>query len=77
VDGRVCSIGSANLDITAGYWEDELLLLVDDPSVAKTLDSQIEARIRQSERVDRDNPAWQQKTRRRQWMRRWPGMLSV
>ena len=29
VDGRVCSVGSANLDITAGYWEIELLLIVD------------------------------------------------
>ena len=77
MDGRICSVGSANLDITAGYWENELVLLVDDPSVAGAIESRIDALIRQSERVDRDNPAWQQTARRRQWMRRWPGMLSV
>jgi phosphatidylserine/phosphatidylglycerophosphate/cardiolipin synthase-like enzyme len=77
VDGRSCSVGSANLDITAGYWEDELVLLVDDPSVAGALERRIESLIRQSERVDRDSPDWQRTARRRHWMRRWPGMLSV
>jgi phosphatidylserine/phosphatidylglycerophosphate/cardiolipin synthase-like enzyme len=77
VDGRICSVGSANLDITAGYWENELLLLVDDTSVVRALERRIDALIHQSERVDRDNPLWKQTARRRQWMRRWPGMLSV
>jgi phosphatidylserine/phosphatidylglycerophosphate/cardiolipin synthase-like enzyme len=77
VDGRICSVGSANLDITAGYWENELVLLVDDPSVAGALEGRIDALLLQSERVDRDNPAWKQTARRRQWMRRWPGMLSI
>lgn len=77
VDGRICSVGSANLDITAGYWENELVLLVDDPSLAGALERRIDALMLQSERVDRDNPLWKQTARRRQWMRRWPGMLSV
>jgi hypothetical protein len=34
VDGRVCAVGSANLDVTAGYWESELLLGVEDESIA-------------------------------------------
>jgi phosphatidylserine/phosphatidylglycerophosphate/cardiolipin synthase-like enzyme len=29
VDGRVCAVGSANFDVTAAYWESELLLVVD------------------------------------------------
>jgi phosphatidylserine/phosphatidylglycerophosphate/cardiolipin synthase-like enzyme len=77
VDGRICSVGSANLDITAGYWENELVLLVDDAAVAGALERRIDALFLQSERVDRNNPAWKQTARRRQWMRRWPGMLSV
>ena len=36
-DGRVCAGGSANLDITAGYWESELVLLV--PPRAEPLSS--------------------------------------
>jgi phosphatidylserine/phosphatidylglycerophosphate/cardiolipin synthase-like enzyme len=76
-DGRVCAVGSANLDITAGYWESELLLLVDDPAVTTALEARIEALIAGSDRIDRDDPAWQESARRRQWMRHWPGVLSV
>ncbi|HUM12636.1 MAG TPA: phosphatidylserine/phosphatidylglycerophosphate/cardiolipin synthase family protein [Myxococcaceae bacterium] len=76
-DGRVCAVGSANLDITAGYWESELLLLVEDPPVTRALEARIEALIARSDRVDRSDPAWQQFASRRQWMRRWPGVLSI
>ena len=76
-DGRICAVGSANLDFTAGYWENELVLLVEDPVVTKALEARIEALIAGSERVNRDDPAWQEAARHRQWMRHWPGMLSV
>ncbi len=77
VDGRVCSVGSANLDITAGYWETELLLIVEDPATAAGLESLIDRLLGQSRRVDRDDPEWQRLARRRGWMRRWPGVMSV
>ncbi|HUK62119.1 MAG TPA: phosphatidylserine/phosphatidylglycerophosphate/cardiolipin synthase family protein, partial [Dongiaceae bacterium] len=77
VDGRVCSVGSANLDITAGYWENELMLIVEDPSIASAYEAHIEQLIAGSRRVDRDDPAWQRTARRRNWMRYWPGNLSV
>jgi len=77
VDGRVCSVGSANLDITAGYWESELLLIVEDPAAAAALESLIDGLLSQSRRVDRDDPEWQRLARRRGWMRRWPGVMSV
>jgi phosphatidylserine/phosphatidylglycerophosphate/cardiolipin synthase-like enzyme len=76
-DGRVCAVGSANLDITAGYWESELLLLVEDPAVTTALEARIEALMAGSDRIDRDDPAWQESARHRQWMRHWPGVLSV
>ncbi len=77
VDGEVCSVGSANLDITAGYWESELLLLVEDPAIVRSLEAHIEQLIGGSERIDRSDPVWQQTAARRRWMRHWPGVLSV
>ena len=77
VDRRVCSVGSANLDITASYWETELLLIVEDPATAAALESLIDRLLSQSSRVDRADPEWQKLARRRDWMRRWPGVMSV
>ncbi|MGZ3447970.1 MAG: phospholipase D-like domain-containing protein [Polyangiales bacterium] len=76
-DGRRCAVGSANLDVTASYWESELLLVVEDESLARGFEAQIEARIAGSRQVRRDDPAWQQLAKRRAWMRHWPGVLSV
>jgi phosphatidylserine/phosphatidylglycerophosphate/cardiolipin synthase-like enzyme len=77
VDGRVCAVGSANLDITAGYWESELLLTVEDAAIAGALECRIEALLAGSVRVERGDPQWQALARRRGWMRYWPGVLSV
>jgi phosphatidylserine/phosphatidylglycerophosphate/cardiolipin synthase-like enzyme len=77
IDGRVCSVGSANLDITAGYWENELMLIVEDASITRALETRIDQLIDASERVDRNDPVWQETARRRKWMRHWPGVLSV
>jgi phosphatidylserine/phosphatidylglycerophosphate/cardiolipin synthase-like enzyme len=77
VDGRVCSVGSANLDITAGYWENELVLIVEDSAIASMLEAHIDGLLRHSPRVDRNDPEWQELARRREWMRRWPGVMSV
>jgi phosphatidylserine/phosphatidylglycerophosphate/cardiolipin synthase-like enzyme len=77
VDGRVVSVGSANLDITAAYWENELMLIVEDPAIAASVESHIETLLSQSRRVSADDPQWQSLARRREWMRRWPGVLSV
>lgn len=77
VDGRVCSVGSANLDITAGYWENEVMLIVEDESITGGFEARIDQLIADSERVDRNNRKWQRTARRREWMRHWPGVLSV
>ena len=77
VDGRVCSVGSANLDITAGYWENEVMLIVEDESTTRGLEARIDQLIGDSQRVDRDERQWQLTARRRRWMRHWPGVLSV
>ncbi|MFI5167808.1 MAG: phosphatidylserine/phosphatidylglycerophosphate/cardiolipin synthase family protein [Thermoanaerobaculales bacterium] len=77
VDGRVCSVGSANLDITAGYWEHELMLIVEDESITRALETRIDQLIGGSQAVDRNDPTWQLTARRRNWLRHWPGVLSV
>ena len=77
VDGRVCSVGSANLDVTAGYWENELVLIVEDPPTAAALEARVDRLLAQSQRVDPKDPEWQKLSKRREWMRRWPGVMSV
>jgi phosphatidylserine/phosphatidylglycerophosphate/cardiolipin synthase-like enzyme len=77
VDGLRCTVGSANLDITASYWESEVLLLVEDAAVARVFEARIDALMAGSTRVDRNDPAWRRAADRRAWMRHWPGVLSV
>ena len=77
VDGQICTVGSANLDMTAGYWESELMLIVEDPAIVAAVDAQIDRLIAGSKRFERDDPAWRQSARRREWMRHWPGVLSI
>lgn len=76
-DGLVLAVGSANLDVTASYWESELLLVAEDPSVAGAFEARIDAILAESSRVQPDDPAWQRLARRREWLRYWPGVLSV
>jgi phosphatidylserine/phosphatidylglycerophosphate/cardiolipin synthase-like enzyme len=75
-DGRVCAVGSANLDLTGSYWESELLLVVEDEPVARAFEDRVRALMERSVRVDRGDPAWQRLARRREWLRHWPGVLS-
>ncbi|MBE0546428.1 MAG: phosphatidylserine/phosphatidylglycerophosphate/cardiolipin synthase family protein, partial [Rubrivivax sp.] len=76
-DGRICAVGSANMDSTGGYWETELLLIVEDAALAGIFEARIDALIAGSVGVDRDDPQWQALARGRQWMRHWPGVLSI
>ena len=76
-DGRVCALGSANLDLTSSYWESEILLVVEDERVVHRIVARIQELIAGSVRLDREDPTWQRLARRREWLRRWPGVLSV
>ncbi|HVP68023.1 MAG TPA: phosphatidylserine/phosphatidylglycerophosphate/cardiolipin synthase family protein [Anaeromyxobacteraceae bacterium] len=75
-DGRVCAVGSANMDLTGSYWESELLVVVEDERVAATFDDRVDGLVARSVRVDRDDPGWQRLARRREWLHHWPGVLS-
>jgi len=76
-DARVCALGSANLDITAGYWESELLLVVEDEALAAAFEARVDVLMAGSERVDRNDPEWRRRAALREWMRYWPGTLSL
>jgi phosphatidylserine/phosphatidylglycerophosphate/cardiolipin synthase-like enzyme len=76
-DGRVCAVGSANMDVTGSYWEDELLLVVEDPAIARSFEARMDELIAGSVQVNRDDPDWQRLARRREWLRHWPGVLSA
>jgi phosphatidylserine/phosphatidylglycerophosphate/cardiolipin synthase-like enzyme len=76
-DGRVCAVGSANMDVTGSYWEDELMLVVEDATIARAFEARIDELIAGSVQVNRDDPEWQRLARRREWLRHWPGVLSV
>jgi phosphatidylserine/phosphatidylglycerophosphate/cardiolipin synthase-like enzyme len=75
-DGRVCAVGSANFDITAAYWESELLLVIEDEAIARAAEARFDELIAGSDRVDPDDPAWRRRAEQRQWMRYWPGVLG-
>ena len=76
VDGKRCAIGSANLDITASYWESELMLVVDDHDVVADLEARLQRVMQQATASHRDDPVRAEQARRRAWMRRWPGVLA-
>ena len=76
-DGRVCAVGSANLDVTASYWESELLLVVEDESIARAFEGRVDELLAGSVRVDREDPVWQRLAREREWLHHWPGVLSI
>jgi phosphatidylserine/phosphatidylglycerophosphate/cardiolipin synthase-like enzyme len=75
-DGQVCAVGSANLDVTAGYWESEPLLVVEDAAIARAVEARFDTLIAGSDRVDRTDPEWRRLAESRRWMRHWPGMLG-
>jgi phosphatidylserine/phosphatidylglycerophosphate/cardiolipin synthase-like enzyme len=76
-DGRVCTVGSANFDVTAGYWENEVLLVIEDEAMALGVEARFDELISVSARVDPNDPEWRRRAQHRQWMRYWPEVLSI
>lgn len=76
-DGQRFTVGSANLDITAAYWESEVVLLVEDEGETARLDLQLDELFAGSPRVEPDDPRWQQRARSRAWIaKNWPAALG-
>ena len=77
VDGRVFTAGSANLDITAGYWESEVLLACEDPAEVDALEARLQALVDAAVPIDPDDPRWALEAPRREWLsRHWPSLIQ-
>lgn len=76
VDGRFASVGSANLDVTASFWEDEANVVVQDPAFCGDLEAKLAAMIEGSLPVGEDTDYWaRERTHRAVIDRLWPGSL--
>ncbi|MCB9599994.1 MAG: phosphatidylserine/phosphatidylglycerophosphate/cardiolipin synthase family protein [Sandaracinus sp.] len=76
VDGLVASAGSANLDVTASYWEREANVVVEDPVVVGELERQLEALIATSVPLDRESEVWKREATQRELVARlWPSVV--
>jgi len=76
VDGLVASAGSANLDVTASYWEREANVVVEDPRVVAALEEELERLIATSVPLDLESELWKREAKQRELVARlWPSAV--
>jgi phosphatidylserine/phosphatidylglycerophosphate/cardiolipin synthase-like enzyme len=76
-DGRFVAMGSANLDVTAGYWESEALVVVDEAPFAERLEAQLGEVFGASSAIDPHDPKWREGASLRAWLGRvWPSVVG-
>ncbi|MEZ4432569.1 MAG: phosphatidylserine/phosphatidylglycerophosphate/cardiolipin synthase family protein [bacterium] len=76
VDGRVFAVGSANLDISAGYWESEALLIVEDAGETARVDAALD-RLLDAGVPIAEGPRWAETAVLRTTIsRHWPSLLG-
>ncbi len=74
VDGLVTSIGSANLDATASYWESEANVVVQDANFASKVEAQLDKLIDGSLAIDPASEYWKRERAQRAVVGTlWPG----
>lgn len=76
VDGVATSIGSANLDGTAAYWENEANVVVQDAAFASAVEAQLERMLADAYRIDPSSAYWRSERAQRAVVSTlWPGSL--
>jgi phosphatidylserine/phosphatidylglycerophosphate/cardiolipin synthase-like enzyme len=77
-DGDVAAVGSANLDVTASYWESEALVVLEDAELSLALERDVARLVAGSSRIERDDPRRARRASRRGFLaRHWPtGILG-
>lgn len=76
VDGVALSIGSANLDATASFWESESNIVVQDTDVAGRVEALLERLIEGSVPIDPESDYWKRERAQRAVVTTlWPGSL--
>ena len=74
VDGLVTSIGSANLDATASFWESEANIVVQDAEFAGGVEATLQKLIDGSAEIDPESDYWKrERTQRAVVATLWPG----
>jgi len=74
VDGLVTSIGSANLDATASFWESEANVVVQDEGFAAGVETQLQKLIDGSVAIDPESEYWKRERAQRAVVGTlWPG----
>jgi phosphatidylserine/phosphatidylglycerophosphate/cardiolipin synthase-like enzyme len=74
VDGLVTSIGSANLDATASFWESEANIVVQDAEFAAGVEATLQKLIDGSVRLDPESEYWKRERAQRAVVATlWPG----
>ncbi|MCO4769536.1 MAG: phosphatidylserine/phosphatidylglycerophosphate/cardiolipin synthase family protein [Deltaproteobacteria bacterium] len=77
VDGRVATMGSANLDIAAAYWDSEALLVVQDEGFCARIDGKLDTLFEGSLPFDPNDEEWQQQAAARKTLsRNWPSWAT-
>ena len=76
VDGLVTSIGSANLDATASFWESEANIVVQDADFASGVEATLQKLIDGSVELDPESEYWKRERAQRAVVATlWPGTL--
>lgn len=76
-DTRAVAVGSANLDVTAAYWESEALLVVHDAPFAERMLAAVAPLLARSRRIDREDTRWRAEAEQRAWVsRNWPSLVG-
>ncbi|NMO13708.1 phosphatidylserine/phosphatidylglycerophosphate/cardiolipin synthase family protein [Pyxidicoccus fallax] len=76
-DTATVAVGSANLDVTAAYWESEALLVVHDAPFAERMLAALEPLLATSRRIDREDTRWRTEAEQRAWVgRNWPSLVG-
>jgi len=75
-DGRALSVGSANLDLTASYWEREAIVVVEDPGVAGAALRHLDEMLARSYRIDPTSEYWRKEATQRALVGKlWPRII--
>ena len=75
-DGRAASVGSANLDATASYWEHEANMVVQDKAFTQGLERQVEEMIARAHAIDLDSDYWKRDRAKRAIVAKlWPSIV--
>lgn len=76
VDGIAISVGSANLDATASFWESESNIVVEDAAFAGDVERRLQALIDDSVLLDPESEYWKRERAQRAVVTTlWPGSL--